>query len=196
MLCIGRLINGFSVGIESAQVPVYIAEISPPSKRGRFIGFQQWAITWGILIMYYMSYGASYIGEDNSREYSTTSFRLPWGLQMIPAFFLFFMMMLLPESPRWLARKDHWDEAHAVLTLVHGKGDPNHPFVQTELKEIRDMVEFERQHANVTYLDLFKPRMLNRTFIGMFTQIWSQLTGMNVMSMFPTPQLPVLPMEN
>jgi len=181
MLCIGRLINGFSVGIESAQVPVYIAEISPPSKRGRFIGFQQWAITWGILIMYYMSYGASFIGKDNSREYSTTSFRLPWGLQMIPAFFLFFMMLLLPESPRWLARKDRWEEAHGVLSLVHGKGDPNHPFVQTELKEIRDMVEFERHHADVTYLDLFKPKMLNRTFIGMFTQIWSQLTGMNVM---------------
>ena len=52
MLCVGRLINGFSVGICSAQVPVYISEISPPSKRGRLIGFQQWAITWGILIMF------------------------------------------------------------------------------------------------------------------------------------------------
>ena len=66
MLCVGRAINGFSVGVESAQVPVYIAELSPPSKRGRFIGFQQWAITWGILIMYYMSYGTSTIGSDVS----------------------------------------------------------------------------------------------------------------------------------
>ena len=52
MLIAGRVINGFSVGIESAQVPVYISEISPPSKRGRLVGSQQWAITWGILIMY------------------------------------------------------------------------------------------------------------------------------------------------
>lgn len=52
MLIVGRIINGFAVGIESAQVPVYVSELSPPSKRGRFVGVQQWAITWGILIMY------------------------------------------------------------------------------------------------------------------------------------------------
>jgi MFS family permease len=50
MLIVGRIINGFSVGICSAQVPVYISEIAPPSKRGRLIGFQQWAITWGIMV--------------------------------------------------------------------------------------------------------------------------------------------------
>jgi len=55
MLIVGRVINGFSVGIESAQVPVYISEIAPPSKRGRLVGAQQWAITWGIMIMFYAS---------------------------------------------------------------------------------------------------------------------------------------------
>lgn len=183
MLCIGRMINGLCVGIESAQVPVYIAEISPPSKRGRFIGFQQWAITWGILIMYYMSYGCSTIGEDNAYGYKTASWRIPWALQMVPAIFLGGMMFLLPESPRWLARHDLWEDCHAVLTLVHGKGDPNHPFVVAELQEIKDICEFERAHANVTYFDLFKPRYLHRTTTAVFTQIWSQLTGMNVMSM-------------
>jgi MFS family permease len=52
MLIVGRIINGFSVGICSAQVPVYISELAPPSKRGRLVGCQQWAITWGILIMF------------------------------------------------------------------------------------------------------------------------------------------------
>ena len=52
MLVVGRIINGFCVGMESAQVPVYISELSPPTKRGRVVGAQQWAITWGILIMY------------------------------------------------------------------------------------------------------------------------------------------------
>lgn len=182
MLIVGRVINGLCVGIESAQVPVYIAEISPPSKRGRFIGMQQWAITWGILIMYYISYGTSFIGTQDQHGWKAESFRIPWGLQMIPAVFLFFMMMILPESPRWLARKDRWEECRDVLALVHGKGDANHPFVASELQDIKDMCEFERRHSNVTYLDLFKPEMLNRTLIGLFTQIWSQLTGMNVMS--------------
>lgn len=50
-----------------------------------------------------------------------------------------------------------------------------------ELQDIKDMCEFERRNADVTYLELFKPNMINRTHIGVFTQIWSQLTGMNVM---------------
>lgn len=101
---------------------------------------------------------------------------------MIPAVVLFFAMMLLPESPRWLARMDRWEEAHEVLALVHGKGDRDHPFVAIELQDIRDMCELERQFGHVSYLSLFTPRMINRTIIALFTQIWSQLTGMNVMS--------------
>ncbi|RDA92109.1 hypothetical protein CP533_6069 [Ophiocordyceps camponoti-saundersi (nom. inval.)] len=186
MLIVGRLINGFSVGIESAQVPVYIAEISPPSKRGRFIGMQQWAITWGILIMYYISFGCSYIGEQNSRNYSQAAWRIPWGLQMIPAVFLLVMMFFLPESPRWLARKGRWEDCRSVLVLVHGKGDPNDPFVAYEMDDIKQMCEFEQAHSDVTYFDLFKPRMIHRTLIGLFTQIWSQLTGMNVMMYYIT----------
>ncbi|KAL2221957.1 general substrate transporter [Thermoascus aurantiacus ATCC 26904] len=179
MLIVGRIINGFSVGICSAQVPVYISEIAPPSKRGRLVGLQQWAITWGIMIMFYVSYGCSYIK-------GTASFRIPWGLQMIPAILLFLGMLLLPESPRWLARKDRWEDCHAVLTLVHGKGDPSSPFVHREFEEIKEMCEFERRNADVSYLELFKPNMINRTHVGVFTQIWSQLTGMNVMMYYIT----------
>jgi len=179
MLIVGRIINGLSVGICSAQVPVYISELAPPTKRGRLVSLQQWAITWGILIMFYVSYGCSFVD-------GTASFRIPWGLQMIPAILLFFGLMILPESPRWLARKDRWEDCLAVLTLVHGKGDPNSPFVQREYDEIKEMCEFERQNADVSYFELFKPNMINRTHVGIFTQIWSQLTGMNVMMYYIT----------
>jgi hypothetical protein len=57
------------------------------------VGSQQWAITWGILIMFYISYGCSYIS-------GAAAFRVPWGLQMIPAIILFFGLFFLPESPR------------------------------------------------------------------------------------------------
>jgi MFS family permease len=124
--------------------------------------------------MFYISFGCTYLEGP-------TAWRVPWGLQMIPAVILFFGLMFLPESPRWLARHDRWEECHQVLTLVHGKGDPNAPFVQLELDEIKQMIEFENQNADVTVWELFKPRMLNRLHIGIFTQIWSQLTGMNVM---------------
>lgn len=85
-------------------------------------------------------------------------------------------------SLRWLARKDRWEDCDHVLALVHSKGDRNAPFVLRELQEIKDMCEFERRNADVTYLELFKPKMINRTHIGVFTQIWSQLTGTMLIS--------------
>lgn len=105
---------------------------------------------------------------------------------MVPAILLLFSMFFLPESPRWLARKDRWEDCHAVLTLVHGKGDPDSPFVLYELNDIREMCQFEARNSDVTYWELLKPNMLNRTHIGVFTQIWSQLTGMNVMMYYIT----------
>jgi hypothetical protein len=105
------------------------------------------------------------------------AFRVPWALQMIPAIVLAIGLVFLPESPRWLARKDRWEETQAVLTSVHGKGDPNSPFVTLEMQEIRQMIEFERQNADVSVKELFHPRMLNRLHIGVFTQIWSQLVS-------------------
>ncbi|KAK3312650.1 general substrate transporter [Apodospora peruviana] len=179
MLAVGRIINGFSVGICSAQVPVYITEIAPPTKRGRLVGFQQWAITWGILIMFFICYGCSYID-------GTAAFRVPWGVQAVPAILLFCGLCVLPESPRWLAKKDRWEEAREVLALVHSHGNADSAWVRREMEEIREMVEFERQNADVTYFELFKPKMINRTMIGVFTQIWSQLTGMNVMMYYIT----------
>lgn len=200
MLIAGRFINGLSVGICSAQVPVYVSELAPPSRRGRVVGSQQWAvsllhhthslkhtnprffffqITWGILIMYYISYGCSFLDGPKA-------FRVPWALQMIPAIILFFGLIFLPESPRWLARHDRWEETQSVLTLVHGKGDPNSPFVKLELDEIRQAIEFERQNSDVSFMELFKPNMINRLHIGIFTQVWSQLTGMNVMMYYIT----------
>lgn len=173
MLIAGRFINGLSVGICSAQVPVYVAELAPPNRRGLVVGTQQWAITWGILIMFYISYGCSFLD-------GTIAFRLPWGLQMIPAILLFIGLFFLPESPRWLARMDMWQECHEVLALVHSNGDLNNSFVQMELRELRETRDFERNNTDVTVFELLQPNMIWRTHIGVFVQIWSQLTGINV----------------
>ena len=120
--------------------------------------------------MFYICYGCSFIN-------GTGAFRVPWGIQMTPAVILFCGLTILPESPRWLAKHDRWEEALAVLALIHAKGDENNEFVRREMKEIRDEVEFYRQNSDVTWLELFKPNMLNRVHIAAFTQIWAQLTG-------------------
>ncbi|ODH13346.1 hypothetical protein ACO22_07354 [Paracoccidioides brasiliensis] len=181
MLIGGRFINGLAVGICSAQVPVYISELAPPSRRGRLVGTQQWAITWGILIMFYLSYGCTFIGPENG----TAAFRVPWALQMIPGIFLFLALFFMPESPRWLAKKGRWDQTRRIITAIHGKGDTTNPFVRAELEEIEYFVNLEKTN-DTTYFDLFKRDMIFRTHVGVFTQIWSQLTGMNVMMYYIT----------
>ena len=120
--------------------------------------------------MFYISYGCSFVSGP-------AAWRIPWGLQMIPAIGLGLALFLLPESPRWLAKKDRWEECHTVLALVHAKGDRQAPFVQAELADIKEMCEFERQTADASYLELFQKNMIYRTHVGMSTQIWSQLTG-------------------
>lgn len=110
---------------------------------------------------------------------------------MVPAIILFFGLLILPESPRWLAKNNRWDDALAVLALVHGKGDKDNIFVAREMQGIRESVEFDQRNADVSWAELFKPYMLNRLHIGIWTQIWSQLTGMNVM-VCPSPLTPSL----
>src|SRR5258708_16815696 len=95
MQFIDRDIFGVSVWNASNTIPHYQVENTLPSIRGRLVSVQQWSITWGILIQYFIQFGCSYIG-------GRASFRIPWGLQAIPALILSVGMLSFPESPRWL----------------------------------------------------------------------------------------------
>lgn len=90
MLVAGRVISGIAVGLASAVVPLYQSEITAPAIRGRLVSMQQWSITWGIFLQYFVEFGCSYIN-------GTASFRIPWGLQMIPAIILSLGMLIFPE---------------------------------------------------------------------------------------------------
>lgn len=90
---------------------------------------------------------------------------------MVPAIILFFGLMILPESPRWLAKHGRWEEALEVLALVHAKGDESNVYVRREMQEIRNEVEFYMTNSDVSWSELMKPGMLNRVHIGAFTQV-------------------------
>jgi sugar porter (SP) family MFS transporter len=174
MLVVGRIVSGISVGLSSAVVPIYQSEITAPSIRGRMVSLQQWSITWGILIQYFIQFGCSYIN-------GVASFRIPWGLQMIPAIILSLGMLVFPESPRWLFDKGREEEALQVLADLHGNGDKTNELVVFEFEEIKQQVQFERTEGAKSYLDLLKPGHPRRVFLGCALQMWSQLSGMNVM---------------
>lgn len=173
-LIAGRVIAGIAIGFASSQVPVYVAELSPKHIRGRLVGCFQWSVTWGIMIMFYIGYGCSFIN-------GTASFRVAWGIQIIPGLILFCGTFILPESPRWLASKDRWEEAIHVIANVQAKGDVNNEFVTSEIDDIRETIDVERQNKNLTILDLFRKDSINRTMVGIWAQIWQQMTGINVM---------------
>ncbi|SJX64140.1 probable High-affinity glucose transporter [Sporisorium reilianum f. sp. reilianum] len=188
MLIVGHTLNGMCVGLCSAQVPVYLSELSPSRIRGRLVGCQQWAITWGIMLSYWASVGCGYLGNRIDGEQDgrgTASFRAPWGIQMIPAAILMAFVPLMPESPRWLMAQGRNEEALEILAQVHAKGDQDSPLVQAEYREIKQNIE-ESSGEGTGYIDLFRHGNAWRTHIAMFTQIWSQLTGMNVMMYYLT----------
>ncbi|KAJ0109804.1 mfs glucose [Diaporthe amygdali] len=182
MLCAGRVVGGMAIGIASSVVPVYQSEIAPREIRGRVVSLQQWAITWGILIQYFIQYGASNVGGGpNDPDQPESAFRIPWGVQMVPAVILFVGLFFFPYSPRWLASKDRWEEALDVLARTIGNGDRNHPKVLAQYQEIEDALKFDREQAISSYKALVAHGMFKRVFLGMSVQAWSQLCGMNIM---------------
>ncbi|KAL8902701.1 MAG: hypothetical protein Q9207_004453 [Kuettlingeria erythrocarpa] len=182
MLVFGRAVAGIGAGIASAMVPVYQAEIAPKEIRGRVVALQQWAITWGILIQYFIQYGASFVdGGPNNPHQSTLAFRIPWGVQIFPAMLLAGGMFFVPYSPRWLAGRDRWEESIRVLANLHGHGDIGHPKVLAQYREIEEAMTFEREAGGSAFKVLTQPRILSRVILTVSIQMWSQLCGVNVM---------------
>lgn len=179
MLIVGRLFNGITVGISSSQVPVYLAEISKHSQRGAIIIIQQLAIEWGILIMYFIGYGCSFIGNDNS----TASFRTAWGIQFIPCVLFMIGLPFLPESPRWLAKVDRNEEALHILANIQSGGNLEDPYVKAEYEEIITVLRAERQ-APKAWRKFVYNGMWKRTLAGFSVQAWQQLSGANIMTYY------------
>jgi hypothetical protein len=124
--------------------------------------------------MFFISYGCSFIKGP-------AGFRLAWGLQAVPAVVLFAALWFFPESPRWLAGKDRWEETLDVLAHLHAGGNKEDAAVMAEYEEVREAQLISAAAANQSWLGLFGPKMWRRTTVGLFAQIWQQLLGGNVM---------------
>ncbi|KAK9384208.1 general substrate transporter [Lipomyces mesembrius] len=178
MLVAGRLLSGVCIGITSSLVPIYQSEISPRKVRGRIVSFQQFAITWGILIQYSIQYGCSFIQSE-------ASFRLPWAIQAVPAVFLFIGLFWFPYSPRWLASKDRWDETLKVLAFLRTPdNDINDQLVLAEYREIEDQLRSERETNSSALGELVSRKMRRRVLLALAMQIGNQLTGANFLDYY------------
>lgn len=95
----GRFVTGLGVGSLSMAVPLYNAELAPPEVRGSLVALQQLAITFGIMISFWIDYGTNYIGGTGEGQ-SEAAWRIPLALQLAPALILGIGIWFMPFSPR------------------------------------------------------------------------------------------------
>lgn len=168
----GRAIAGFSVGMLTMIVPMYMSEVSTAGIRGTLVVLQQLSITLGILVSYWLEYGTQYIGGtrcdpdipytggtptervfDPNNDVSSggctgqsdASWRVPFALQIMPALVLGIGMIFFPESPRYYCMRDNEEAGIRALARVRRR-TPEDEDLQKEYLAIRAEVMFEQTY--------------------------------------------------
>ncbi|CDZ98511.1 general substrate transporter [Phaffia rhodozyma] len=176
----GRGLAGVGIGMLSFLAPLYQAEIAHPSIRGRLTTLQQFFLGIGAFIASFMGYGfyTNYPGRE-------IQWRVPLGIQILPALPLAALIFLFPESPRWLVAVGREDDALVALARLHANGNTEDIFVQTELRDLQLAIEEERRVAIGAYTQMFTvPSNLRRVLIGVFLQMSMQATGVSVLQYY------------
>lgn len=179
----GRVLTGVGCGAITATVPSYIAELSIPSIRGILTGFFECAYQIGSVIGFWINFG---ITETMSSS-SSTSWRIPMAVQLIPAVILFIGGFFLHESPLWLMRKERHAEAHQSLQTLR-KLPVEHPYLQQEIRLIQNRLNEEAGVASKYgtgswaffrgAMDEFsRPGMRNRVFLVFCAFALQNLSG-------------------
>ncbi|CEI58785.1 sugar porter family MFS transporter [Candidatus Portiera aleyrodidarum] len=169
ILILARIILGLAVGSASFTAPLYLAEITPVRIRGMTISLYQFMVTIGILIAFISNFIFSYF----------QSWRCMFGILIFPSIILFFGILIIPDSPRWLAYKNKKNEARKILKkLRYSKVEVNN-----EIKEIFNSIKNKNKKLG---WNLFKKNINFRrsVILGIILQIIQQFSGMNVMMYF------------
>jgi MFS family permease len=146
-------------------------EIAPPKIRGFLVGLTQQMIGFGFIVANWVGYGTQFIDSD-------VSWRLPLGIQLVPAGLLLIGINFLPYSPRWLLEVGRDAEAKEVVLKLHGKG--NNEFAEKEYAEMYETIKSEMNVRSRKLSDLWATRaMLKRTFVACGVQTFCQFTGIN-----------------
>ncbi|KAM8890856.1 proton myo-inositol cotransporter-like isoform 2-T2 [Spinachia spinachia] len=170
VLLVGRVTVGLGIGIASMTVPVYIAEVSPPHRRGQLVTVNSLFITGG-------QFAASVV--DGAFSYvSRGGWRFMLGLSVLPAVLQFVGFLFLPESPRWLLQKGRSQEARRALSRIRGGRG-----VDEEYDTIRTSMEEEAKEApggGLVLLRMFAHGPTRRALVvGCGLQMFQQLAGIN-----------------
>jgi sugar porter (SP) family MFS transporter len=179
ILVIARMIGGLGVGASLIIAPMYIAEIAPPSERGRMVSFNQLNIVVGISAAFFTNFlilrlGQSDAGWAQSLMFDEHNWRWMLGLETLPAVLYFVGLFFVPESPRWLLLKGREVEARQILSRAVGEAE-----AQKELEEIHASLATDAGTERIPVRELFAPAMRLVLTIGIVVAIVQQATGIN-----------------
>ncbi len=186
LLILARWIGGVGVGVASMLAPMYLSEVSPPQVRGRLIALYQLAITIGIVVAYFSNVLLQWVSTDMLADMSAGPWRWilvdevwrgMFGAGAIPAVAFLLLLLVVPETPRWLAKQGRIDEAHAVLARIVGTKEADR-----ELGEIRQSLDQE----GGSILQLLQPGLRVALVIGILLPFFSQVSGINAIVYYGT----------
>jgi SP family arabinose:H+ symporter-like MFS transporter len=180
-LVIARILGGVGIGVASVISPLYIAEISLPSFRGRLVSMYQLAITVGFLGAYLANFGLlNYSGTllaQGATEglyykiFATESWRGMLGMEAVPAILFLAVLFLIPESPRWLIVKGREKKASIILNRIYGAEQAN-----IEISNVKSLID---QETETNWRMLLRPGFRMALFIGVALAMLGQLMGVN-----------------
>jgi len=169
-----RIIGGIGVGLASAVCPMYIAEIAPADRRGALVSWNQFAIIFGQLVVYFVNFLIirAHINDPAIVEWmQQTSWRVMFVSECFPAATFALLILLVPESPRYLALNGRDEEALKVLSKLHR--------MERAVEIVQDI------HATAT--EKREPLMTFGwlvIFVGIMLSVFQQIVGINAVLYF------------
>lgn len=163
-----RVIGGIGVGLASAVSPMYISEISPANIRGRLVSFNQFAIIFGMLVVYFVNWGIAF---GQSIEWiNDIGWRYMFVSEAIPAALFGILLFLVPETPRYLLLSNKDEKAKSVLRKLYANNETS----QTIFQEIKQSV------GQVTSRGKLFSYGKVVIIIGILLSVFQQFVGINV----------------
>lgn len=175
-----RLVGGLGIGLASAVSPMYIAEISPASTRGRLVSINQLTIVIGILAAQTINYliaDAVPAGASNELILNSWNGQMGWRWMFwagtVPAMAFFILSFFIPESPRFLAKSGKAAAAFSILKRIGG-----HDYALQEQKEIAETLHETGSKIDWKALQSAKIRPI--LILGIVLAVFQQWCGINV----------------
>ena len=160
-----RVIGGIGVGLASMISPMYIAEISPAERRGNLVSWYQFALIFGMLVVYFVNY---FIAEGSPTQWiHEVGWRWMFASEVVPAGIFFGLLFFVPETPRFHVMKNN--EGAALNTLNQLVGEER---AQITIDDIRESLKEKR----LPWLS-FGGKLI---IIGILLSAFQQLVGINV----------------